>query len=210
MARTHETNYRYELDLDVAIDVRFLAQLGEVVDYAVVLLVEEHTSGMQCVSTTTLIRCTTCTDTIEQARSRRPSSFIEAPRARLYRARSRRFEAATVRWSNHGDGKQKHSYSGQHPCFTAVRRRDRGRDRGTSGSISEWSRVRRRRSPGAWEDPRAQRARRPSGSARVSRRGRVDRRVAQARERFASRVRPAQRPRPTSRLSARSQPVAVA
>jgi hypothetical protein len=53
MARTHETTYRYELDLD-----------------------------------------------------------IEAPRARLYRARSRRFEAATVRWSNHGDGKQKLSYSG--------------------------------------------------------------------------------------------------
>src|SRR5580692_9794754 len=42
MVRTHETTYRYELDLDVAIDVRFLTQLGEVVNYAVVLLVEEH------------------------------------------------------------------------------------------------------------------------------------------------------------------------
>jgi hypothetical protein len=42
MARTHETTYRYELDLDVAIDVRFLTQRREVVDYVVVVLVEEH------------------------------------------------------------------------------------------------------------------------------------------------------------------------
>ena len=37
-----ETSYRYELDLDTAIDVRFLAQRDEVVSYAVVLLVEEE------------------------------------------------------------------------------------------------------------------------------------------------------------------------
>jgi hypothetical protein len=42
MARMHETSYRYELDVDAAIDVRFLTRSGEVVDYVVVLLVEDH------------------------------------------------------------------------------------------------------------------------------------------------------------------------
>jgi hypothetical protein len=42
MVREHETSYRYELDLDAVIDVRFLNRRGEVIDYAVVLLGEEE------------------------------------------------------------------------------------------------------------------------------------------------------------------------
>jgi hypothetical protein len=42
MVRAHETSYRDELDVNAAIDVRFLVQRGEVVDYAVVLLVKER------------------------------------------------------------------------------------------------------------------------------------------------------------------------
>ena len=42
MVRIHETSYRDELDIDAAIDVRFLTRRGEVVDYVVVLLVEEQ------------------------------------------------------------------------------------------------------------------------------------------------------------------------
>jgi hypothetical protein len=39
---TQETSYRDEFDTEIAIDVRFFTQHGEVADYAVVLLVEEH------------------------------------------------------------------------------------------------------------------------------------------------------------------------
>ncbi|MGC2375302.1 MAG: hypothetical protein WA484_15645 [Solirubrobacteraceae bacterium] len=42
MVRTHETSYRDEFDLNVAIDVRFFTRHGEVVDYTVVLLVEDR------------------------------------------------------------------------------------------------------------------------------------------------------------------------
>ena len=42
MVRTHETSYRYELNAEAAIDVRFFARHDDVLDYAVVLLVEER------------------------------------------------------------------------------------------------------------------------------------------------------------------------
>jgi hypothetical protein len=40
--RTHETSYRTRLDFEAVIDVRFLTRRGEVIDYAVVLLVRER------------------------------------------------------------------------------------------------------------------------------------------------------------------------
>ncbi len=42
MVRARETSYRDELDVDAAIYVRFLTRRGKVVDYAIVLLVEEQ------------------------------------------------------------------------------------------------------------------------------------------------------------------------
>lgn len=95
--RTHETSYRDELDAEAAIDVRFFTRRGDVVDYAVVLLVEERDAWHAVRVMTTFTRCMTCTDTIGQARSRRLRRFIEAPRAKLCRARSGRFGAATAR-----------------------------------------------------------------------------------------------------------------
>lgn len=42
MVRIHETSYRDEFDTEAAIEVRFFTQHGEVVDYAVVLVVKEQ------------------------------------------------------------------------------------------------------------------------------------------------------------------------
>lgn len=42
MVRTHETSYRDEFDIDVAIDVRFFTRQGVVADYTVVLLAKER------------------------------------------------------------------------------------------------------------------------------------------------------------------------
>lgn len=42
MVHVQETSYRYELDVEAAIEVRFVTRRDDVVDYAVVLLVEER------------------------------------------------------------------------------------------------------------------------------------------------------------------------
>lgn len=42
VVRVHETSYRDRLDTDVAMDVRYLTQGIDVIDYAIVLLAREH------------------------------------------------------------------------------------------------------------------------------------------------------------------------
>ena len=97
MVRTQETAYRARLGFEAAIDVHFLRQRREVIDYTVVLLARERGQLERYAFTTTLTEITTCTDTIEKVSSSLPRSFIEAPRVRLCRARSKRSEAATER-----------------------------------------------------------------------------------------------------------------
>ena len=41
MVRVHETSYRTRLSFEAILDVRFLRQRNEVIDYVVVLLVQE-------------------------------------------------------------------------------------------------------------------------------------------------------------------------